>query len=112
MPLQRLPGQCWILLVHHTCSDDLEDWHWPVSDPRSLARIDAVRWHLFAANPTVNPARPELEPERCLVLVCAGCGQWLGGGEHFADAEHAWQAAEEDGWQGDRCPACWRAPVG
>ncbi|MGS2615143.1 hypothetical protein ACVCAH_11550 [Micromonospora sp. LZ34] len=110
MPLKPLPGLCWILLVHH--AGELEDWHWPAGDPTSLTEIDAVRWHLFAQNPMANPPRPQLEDERCLVLVCGGCGQLLGDGDHFAAAEYAWEAAEEDGWQGDRCPSCQRAPVG
>ncbi len=106
MPLLREPARCWVLLVHRDCDGELVDLHWPSTNPMSLRTIEAVRWHLFAQQPHRNPPRPYLEDEPCLVLACGRCGGRLGGGEHFADAGHAWEAAAEDGWQEDVCPAC------
>ncbi|MFJ1539243.1 hypothetical protein ACIODS_11940 [Micromonospora chalcea] len=110
MPLLREPALCWVLLVHRDCDGELVDFHWPSTDRRSLRTIEAVRWHLFAQHPDRNPPRPFLADESCLTVACGRCGCALGGGEHFADAEHGWEAAAEDGWQGDVCPAC--QPVG
>lgn len=104
MPLVREPAGCWILLVPG-CGGELEDFHWPVGDRLALPTIEAVRWHLFARDPWTVPPRPEWW-EPCWRLLCRGCGQPIGGGEHFADVEDAWAAAYEDGWLRDVCPAC------
>lgn len=108
MPLTCEPAGCWILLVDG-CDGELEDLHWPVTERGSLPTIEAVRWHLFAHNPMSPPPRPELWGP-CWRLVCRCCGLAVGDGEHFADAEHAWEAAEGDGWLRDVCPFCQPSP--
>lgn len=110
MPLRPEPVVCWVLLVHQECTGELLDFHWPSGDGASIAQIDRVRWALFAHDPSRNPPQPELHDGPCLVVVCRGCGMLVGDGEHFADAEHAWKAAAEDGWQADECPFCQPSP--
>ena len=105
MPLARASSACWVLLVYSECSGEWTDHHLPASDPTALRRFEAVRWHLFAADPMSYPPRPTLDAP-CLLVRCPGCGRHVGDGEHFVDAEHAWEAAEQDGWQGDVCPFC------
>ncbi|GGM27609.1 hypothetical protein GCM10011608_10550 [Micromonospora sonchi] len=105
MPLLRMPGCCWLMLVPGPLGD-LDDVHWPVSGRASVYEIDALRWEMFAADPERIPPEAWINDEPCLVLACQRCGQQLGGGEHFADGEHAWLAGERDGWLGDLCAAC------
>jgi hypothetical protein len=106
VPLTREPDRCWILLVASACTGELHERHWPAEDPASKPAIENIRWHLFAHDPTRNPPEAELWDQPCLTVTCRCCGRQVGDGEHFADAEHAWEAAEQDHWQGDVCPFC------
>jgi hypothetical protein len=99
VPLTRLPERCWILAVDR-CGD-LEDWH---ADNLDVA-LTAVA-ELWAAHPDRYPPIPWQDDRPCLLVQCRKCGNHVGNGEHFADVEHALEAAESDGWRGDVCPFC------
>ncbi|MER7331749.1 MULTISPECIES: hypothetical protein [unclassified Micromonospora] len=101
MPLIRQPERCWILLVHSACADEDREHHRPTVDV--FLPIVAELW---ARWPERDTPLPWLNDEPCLIVQCRVCGLAVGDGEHFADAEHAWEAAECDGWQEDVCPFC------
>lgn len=99
MPLRRLPDRCWILTV--APDGEVEDWHADRLDLALSAVVD-----VWAAHPHRCPPVPWRGDRPCLVVECRVCGVCVGNGEHFVDREHALEAAECDGWQGDVCPFC------
>lgn len=99
MPLRRLTERCWILTV--SPYGEMEDWH-----ADSLDRMLTAVADVWAAHPHTCPPVPWQDDRSCLIVQCRKCWLSVGNGEHFADAEHAWEAAENDGWQGDLCPSC------
>lgn len=103
MPTRPLPYRCWILTVTHDCTGDDADWHSGGEDVSPLLPGVAELW---AARPDRMPPVPWRHDTGCLVVDCRVCGMQVGDGEHFADAEHALEAAECDGWQDDVCPFC------
>lgn len=106
MPFTRNPVVCWVLLVPDWAAGELCDYHAPAGDCDAYRRLADLRWDMFAADPWRNPPVPELQARPCLVVQCRVCGLRVGDGEHFENAEYAWEAAECDGWQGDLCPSC------
>ncbi|MFI6228684.1 hypothetical protein ACIBCR_15385 [Micromonospora echinospora] len=100
MPLTRNHTTCWVLTVDR-CDGELADWHADEVEPFLLAVAE-----VWAAWPERCPPIPWQNDVPCLLVQCRSCGLRVGDGEHFADAEHAWEAAENDGWQGDVCPFC------
>ena len=100
MPLRPHYALCWIVTAEH-CGGDTEDFH--ADDVGRFLPILAEVWARF---PGRVPPTPWQGDEHCLLVVCRGCGRAVGDGEHFADVEHAWRAADDDGWQGDVCPFC------
>ncbi|MEU7978305.1 hypothetical protein AB0B63_07205 [Micromonospora sp. NPDC049081] len=100
MPLRRLPARCWVLVVDH-CGGEPTDIHrYEVTDFFTPIAEVWARW------PERIPPVPFLHEAGCVLVECRVCGLAVGDGEHFADAEHAWEGAECDGWQGDVCPFC------
>jgi hypothetical protein len=100
VPLRPHHTLCWIVTVED-CAGDVHDFH---ADALELWLPGIAR--VWAAFPEREPLVPWQHDTRCLLVVCRGCGLAVGDGEHFADAEHAWRAADEDGWQADVCPFC------
>lgn len=105
MPLRHLPHLCWILTIDGLYGE-MEDWH--THDLDELLTEVVERW---VAQPDRMPPVPWQHDTGCLVVECRVCGLTVGDGEHFADAEHAEEAAENDGWQGDVCPFCQPVPA-
>ncbi|MEV0214346.1 hypothetical protein [Micromonospora sp. NPDC050695] len=100
MPLRPHHTLCWIVTADHLCGDT-QDFH--SDDVDRFLPIIAEVWARF---PDRDPLVPWQHDGRCLLVVCRWCGVAVGDGDHFADAEHAWAAAEEGGWLGDVCPFC------
>lgn len=100
MPLRPHHTLCWIVTAAD-CAGDLHDVH---ADAVELLLPGIAR--VWAAFPDRDPLVPWQHDTRCVLVVCRGCGHAVGDGEHFADPEHAWEAAHEDGWQADLCPFC------
>ncbi len=106
MPFQPAREPCWLILAEDDWLGCGRDFH---ADVWLAARV----WgdEIAAGAHTNGPPVLRRADGLCVQVLCAGCGRWLADWEtaaplHGPTAADVLVLAAENGWVGERCPAC------